>query len=168
MLARHDRSEDSMRGMPRLRVATEGDVPVLAALFRAAVLTCGPSAYAPEQVAAWAATADGSRFKAFILGPRTLVLDDETGPVGFAGWRPDGHVASLYVRPDRMRHGLGRRLLAAVVSEARAAGLRRLHTEASAFSRPVFEQAGFILVGTEVVERGGVAFERPILALDLI
>lgn len=159
--------ERTLRAKPRLRTATAADVPALAALYRDAARACGPSAYTPAQVAAWASTADLPRFRAFVLGPETLVLEDDTGLVGFAGWRPDGHVASLYVRPDRMRQGHGQRLLAEVIARARRARLHRLHTEASAFSRPVFERAGFVLVGTEVVERGGVTFQRPCLALDL-
>ncbi|MEL7363956.1 MAG: GNAT family N-acetyltransferase [Bacteroidota bacterium] len=149
------------------RRATPADLPALAALYRDAVHTLGPLAYTPAQVAAWAATADEPRFEAFVLGPETLIVEDETGPIGFAGWRPDGHVASLYVRPDRTRQGLGLRLLTAVIESAQAAGVTRLHSEASVFSRPVFERAGFLVTGTEDIERRGATFTRYLVALDL-
>lgn len=139
----------------------------MAALYRDAVRALGPLAYTPAQVEAWVATADEPRFEAFILGPETLLAEDETGLIGFAGWRPDGHVASLYVRPDQTRQGLGSQLLAAVIERAQAAGVVRLFSEASVFSLAVFERAGFRLTGTEVVERRGASFTRYLVALDL-
>jgi len=144
-----------------LRAGTEADAPALAALFAAAVRAAGPAHYTPEQVDAWAAAADDPRaFHARLLRHETLVAEDDTGPIGFAGLAPDGHVTALYVRPDRMRRGVGRALLGAVLARAAARGIGRLYAEASAFSLPLFERAGFTVERVEVVERGGVRFER--------
>ncbi|MEL6704850.1 MAG: hypothetical protein AAFP15_11265, partial [Bacteroidota bacterium] len=57
------------------RHATAADLPALATLYRDAVLAAGPLAYAPAQVAAWAAFADEPAFEAFLLGPETLVAE---------------------------------------------------------------------------------------------
>ncbi len=43
---------------------------------------------------------------------------------------------------------------------ARAEGIECLHAEASVLSRPLFEAVGFVVTGTEIVERQGVAIER--------
>jgi len=135
-----------------------GDAPALAALFAAAVRGAGPQHYTPEQVEAWAAAAATPGFP---LATRnvTLVAEDPSGVVGFAALRPDG-VDALYVHPDRMREGIGTMLLRCLLAEAEARGIDRLWTEASAFSRPVFERHGFAVAEVETVVRRGVRFER--------
>lgn len=150
----------------RLREATAADVPALAALYAEAVRSVGPAHYAAAQVEAWAAFADEAGFRAFVLDPLTLVADDESGITGFAGLAADGHVTALYVRRDRMRCGLGSALLRAVIERAEEEGIGRLYTEASVFSRPVFERHGFRLDAVEVVERRGATFERYRMVCD--
>lgn len=150
----------SIRFSMRIRKAFEADVPTLAALYADAVRSAGPGHYTPEQVEAWAAFADEAAFRPFVSRPLTLVAEDDTGPVGFAGLKPDGHVTALYVRPDRMRQGVGAALLGAILDEAARQGVDRLYTEASAFSRSLFERFGFVLDSVERVERRGAWFER--------
>ena len=53
------------------------------------------------------------------------------------------------------------------MDRARAQGIRRLRTEASVFSRPVFERMGFSLDEVEVVERRGAIFQRYRMSLTL-
>ena len=149
---------------PALRDARPDDVPALRRLYDAAVRALGPARYAPDAVASWAAFSDDDRFPAFILDAHTLVAEDATGPVGFAGVDDDGLVASLYVRPDRARQGIGALLLGAVLERAAARGVRRFETRASALARPLFERFGFTVVAPEVVERGGARVERYIMA----
>lgn len=155
-----------------IREAVPADVPDLAALYAAAVRTVGPAHYDAGQVEAWAAFADEPRFRRFVLDPYTFVSEDtcagdESGITGFAGLADDGHVTALYVRADRMRQGIGSALLRAVVERAEERGVARLYTEASAFSRPVFERHGFRLDAVEVVERRGATFERYRMVRDL-
>lgn len=52
----------------------------------------------------------------------------------------------LYVHPDFARRGAASTLLRQVVQAARAAGIRRLYTEASITARAVFEEAGFRVI----------------------
>jgi putative acetyltransferase len=151
----------------RIREATAADVPALAALYADAVHSAGPAHYDTTQVEAWAAFADEERFRRFVLDPLTLVVEDESGITGFAGLAADGHVTALYVRSDRMRRGIGSALMRAVIERAEAQGIVRLYTEASAFSRAVFERFGFRLDEVEVVERRGATFERYRMSRDL-
>ncbi|MEP0549101.1 MAG: GNAT family N-acetyltransferase [Rhodothermales bacterium] len=150
-----------------IRAATAADVPDLAALYAAAVRIVGPAHYDAAQVEAWAAFAEEPRFRSFVLDPHTVVAEDASGITGFAGLADDGHVTALYVRPDRMRQGIGSALLCAVVERAGARGIARLYTEASAFSRPVFARHAFRLDAVEVVERRGATFERYRMVCDL-
>lgn len=145
------------------RLATADDLPALAELYSTTVRILGPALYTADQVRVWSASpADVERFRGFILNAHTLVamVEDSPEPVGFAGLEPDGRVASLYVHANYCRRGIGSALLAALLEKAEADGLTRLRTEASKFSRPVFERFGFTL---DEVERGmhhGVPFMR--------
>ena len=80
---------------PTLRDALPDGVPALRRLYDAAVRALGPARYAPDAVASWAAFSHDDRFRAFILDAHTLVAEDATGPVGFAGVDDEGLVASL-------------------------------------------------------------------------
>ncbi len=143
-----------------IRRADSRDLPQLSQLYRDSVEAIGPTAYSPQQVTAWSAFAQADNFALFIATATTFVAEDASGIVGFCGIEADGHVASIYVRPDSMRLGIGSRLLSHVLLHANDLGLRRLHVEASHFSRPLFLRHGFVDSGTEVVERNGVSFER--------
>jgi putative acetyltransferase len=149
---------------PALRVATAADVPALAALYRGTALALGPQVYTPAQVAAWArSTDDAERFARYILDATTWIADDEAGPAGFCGVAMHdavGEVHSLYVRAVLTRRGLGSRLLAHALAQARATGVRRFGAWATPFSKPVFERAGFRLERTVAEPYQGVVFER--------
>jgi putative acetyltransferase len=144
-----------------IREATAADLPRLAALYAASVRALGPSVYSAEQVDAWAQFAeDLETFGRFVFGVRTILIEDASGIVGFCGVDKGGHVASLYVRADRTREGIGTKLLQMALERAAASGIREFHAEASALSLPVFRRFGFVVCGTEKAVRGGVVFER--------
>ncbi len=143
------------------RIATEGDVVPLAELYADSVSTAGPQFYTPAQVDSWASSvANIDRFREFILKPTTYVATDESGPIGFCGIEQDGHVASVYLRGDRQREGIGTRLIKVVLDHAAQSQIERLYAEASEFSLPLFLKMGFLSVGTETVEHNGSTFVR--------
>jgi putative acetyltransferase len=153
----------AMSSRLRFRLATEHDLPALARLYAQSVIKVGPQRYDHAQVAAWSAFASqADRFADFVLRPVTFIAED-CGVVGFAGIEPDGHVASLYVDGDRTRQGVGSALLRVLLDHAMHAGIASLHTEASQFSRPLFERFGFHVERTEVVEYSGVWFTRYVM-----
>ena len=144
-----------------LRIADELDVPELANLFRQTVLTHATQHYTPAQVEAWAASAtDLEQFRQFILNATTYVLEDDTGILGFAGIKADGHVASTYVRQDCLHQGVGSMLMQTLLDHAREHHIERLYTEASEFSFGLFKKFGFHWYDTERVMRQGVEFKR--------
>jgi len=77
-----------------------------------------------------------------------------------AGVDTAGHVASLYVRADRARQGIGRTLLDVALDRARALGVHAFHAEASELTLPVFQQFGLVVRGIEQGACGGAEFER--------
>jgi putative acetyltransferase len=132
-----------------IREAVEADVPLLAELYAGSVKMLAPGAYTPEQVAAWAGFAeDTEAFRRWALEARTLVMEDDSGILAFCGVEATGHVASLYVRADRARRGIGTQLLQIALDPAGASGL------------PVFKRLGFAVVGIEKGACGGAMFER--------
>jgi len=148
----------------RIRRAQSSDVPALANLYRQSVLATAPQAYTPEQTTAWAAFAtDFAPFQRFILGVTTYVAiaaNEAQDIVGFAGIGATGHVASVYVHPDRARQGIGSLLMQRLLTHAHTHRLPRLYAEASEFSLGLFQKFGFRLYDTEVVVRQGVPFTR--------
>lgn len=147
-----------------VRSATGLDVWALADLYREAALRAGPEYYSPRQVRAWAAFADETdAFRDFILKATTIVAEEMGRIVGFGGLEPSGHIASLYVHPDRFRHGVGSALLTALIDMAVAREIPRLFAETNLMSRPLFERFGFDVVGVETVARADATFERYIV-----
>jgi ribosomal protein S18 acetylase RimI-like enzyme len=62
----------------------------------------------------------------------------------------EAHLVSMWVAPERRRHGLGRRLIEAVLSWARdqrAEGVRLWVTETNNDARRLYRSAGFIETG---------------------
>ncbi len=151
-----------------IRDAGLGDVSSFATIFLEAIDGCAGEAFTPGQVEAWSASAaDARAFGHRMLLARAFLAEMAGNAVGFATLEADGRVGMLYVRGDVQRRGVGVRLLAAVVEAARAAGLSRLHAEASDFSRGTFERAGFRVTGLEQIERHGEIFTRHLVSLDL-
>lgn len=151
----------------KLRRVEEGDLEALARLYRESVRAEAPGHYGEAQIEVWASFPEREEdFRAFVLDPHTLVAEDESGIVGFGGLYEDGHLASLYVRSDRTRHGVGTALLSALLEQGELEGIETFRTEASEMSRGLFERFGFVLDSVEVVERGGEAIPRYRMVLD--
>lgn len=105
-----------------------------------------------ERAAAWIEANESHRL--------AWLAEDGGQPVGFvtaivvermptpgspdSGW---GYVHHLFVVPERRSSGVGARLLAAVVAEARARGWEQLLLRPRPRSRPFYERAGFIAGG---------------------
>lgn len=74
-------------------------------------------------------------------------------PAGFVIARlaaDEGEIITIAAHPDHRRHGIGRRLLAAVIDKLRAQGAAALFLEVAAGNHPArafYEQAGFRQTG---------------------
>jgi len=152
----------------RYRLATAGDLPALAALYRETALELGPQVYTPAQAQAWArSTDDGAGFARYILDADTWIAGE--GIDGFCGvglHGPTAEVHSLYVRAALTRRGIGGALLAHAMGQARDRGAMRFEAWATPFSRPVFERAGFMLERVVAEPYQGVMFDRYRMATE--
>lgn len=152
----------------RIRRGGVADHAGMADLMEASIRSLGPAHYAPDQVEVWAAAArDEVRFARLVHGAETWVAEEPGGLMGFSALQPGGYLSCLYVHPACGRRGIGSTLLTALLDHARNQGIDRVRTEASTFSRGVFEKAGFRVDTLETVERNGVTVQRARMSLPL-
>ncbi|MBM3983402.1 MAG: GNAT family N-acetyltransferase [Planctomycetes bacterium] len=145
--------------MVTLRPYRPDDGPALLALFRDTIRRVNSRDYSPVQIAAWASDdIDTAGWCGRFAGRFVPVAEDDDRTVGFAELEPNGHIDRVYVSADHQGRGIGRALLAALVAEARRAGIARLFTEASITARPFFETNGFAVLAPQVVTCRGVEF----------
>jgi RimJ/RimL family protein N-acetyltransferase len=157
-----------------IRVATDADEAALVALDRATWSTVATPAPSPP---AGRGFFDGGG------GPPDVLVAVVDGAVaGYATIGPSAptpandHVLMLHglaVDPAHQGRGLGRRLVAAAVEEARARGARRLRLRVlghNAAARRVYEACGFVVEGVlrEEFLLDGRYVDDVLMAVDLV
>lgn len=136
------------------------DTPSVVKVYRDAVRRIGPTAYSPEQIAAWSRyPTDEEDFGQRLTEGYTLVMEENGIIYAFGQLHPRNSFAFLYTMGDTHKKGLGSQLYNALEDHAFADGVIDMHTEVSRIARPFFEKRGFTL--DEVVRNihFGVEFE---------
>jgi L-amino acid N-acyltransferase YncA len=153
--------------MPTIRHSTDGDIPQITAIYGHHVLH-GTGTFETTPPSEQDMTT--RREDVLAKGLPYLVLEDETGIVGFAycNWfkpRPAYRYSaedSIYLAPQAAGRGLGRQLLEALMTNAEKAGVRKLIAvigdSANHGSIGVHKACGFNHVG--VLAHCGWKFER--------
>ncbi|MDB5799978.1 MAG: family N-acetyltransferase [Rhodocyclales bacterium] len=137
------------------------DVAEIAQLFRDAIRVTAAGAYSPEQLAAWAGSADDEdAFAAALNAGWVRVAVDDVGIVGFAQINMPGHIAMLYTAPRVARRGVATLLLDDMLVLGEAMGATKITVDASIVGRPLFAHFGFVEECEELVERHGISFKR--------
>lgn len=88
---------------------------------------------------------------------RLTVAETEGRVVGVAtleGEPPEGELGSLFVDPDSIGKGVGRRLLHHMLDMARGIGVRTVVLDADPHAEPFYEAMGFVRVG--IVPSGSI------------
>lgn len=136
-----------------IRPARDEDLPAVAELRRQWTLESrGEVRAAAEDFAArfttWArANAATHRCAVAVVAGRVVgmawlaIVPRVPHPVAFD--RASGDVQSVYVRPDRRGEGLGRRLVDALLDQARALGLERVTAHSSERAVTAYARSGF-------------------------
>ena len=134
------------------------DENLLREIYADAIESQGPQLYSDLQVKSWAALAwlPGVLDQTLKQGSGWISGEDDA----FAMRYPQDRLALLYCRGRAARQGHGKALLERLEADAIADGVRSLRTEASQFSRPLFERYGWSLVAPETITIAGVPFER--------
>jgi GNAT superfamily N-acetyltransferase len=158
--------DDPMTGhAPTLRVATLADAPRIDALMKASTAAIFPAYYDATQTAS--AVCCVARVDPDLLVDGTyLVIDDDGEIVACGGWSRRGrpymgsadapgddryldpatdaaHVRAMFVRADRTRRGLGRRILERSEEAARSMGFKRMDLVATLPGIPLYRAFGY-------------------------
>jgi putative acetyltransferase len=130
---------------PALRPMLPVDVPVLAAIFVAAIQELTGDDYNEAQQTAWAAAADDEEtFGKRLAGELTLIATLQNSPVGFASLRGKDHIDMLYVHPSVAGNGVAAMLCDALEKLAGARGAQGLTVEASDNAQGFFARRGYV------------------------
>jgi predicted N-acetyltransferase YhbS len=150
-----------MTGPALVRTAEPGDLDVLQGVFRrASLVNAGDreALLAHPDVLEWSGEA--------IAEGRVRVATEDGTVVGFATTVPvEGglELDDLFVEPDRMRRGVGRRLVEDVVDRARADGVETVWVTANPHAMAFYAAVGFRVDGTAQTRFG----PAPRLRLDV-
>ena len=102
---------------PALRPLLPADVPVLAAIFVAAIQELTGDDYSEAQQEAWAAKAeDEVAFGERLSGQLTLIATLNNAPVGFASLKGADHIDMLFVHPSVAGQGVASMLAAKIAA----------------------------------------------------
>lgn len=138
--------------MISLQGAREQDWEVVRAL-RLAALQEAPEAFCSTHEQEAAASED--EWRSWTRAPACIVAFDEGAAVGMVAARSPGppqpwSLVALWVAPTHRKQQVGRRLVEALVVNARASGVRRVVlgvVETNVKARRLYEECGFVTTG---------------------
>lgn len=126
-----------------IRRATPADAEQITRVHVASIRTLCAKDYTLEQIDAWAGWKSPDQYRdAMAAGEVFFVAEVAGRVVGFAVLHGD-EVKAVYLHPDHVGHGIGRRLLDAVEAEARAAGVAELHLTSTLTSVGFYASRGY-------------------------
>jgi GNAT superfamily N-acetyltransferase len=131
-----------------IRPVTAADLDRLADLQEASILRLGTPVYGAAKARAWARM--GHQFKHVLIGAGAFFTAERGGQsLGVGGWSPDSLEPELawlryvFVDPDHVREGIGRRLVERAERSAIAAGRRRFDVWSSFNAEPFYAALGY-------------------------
>ena len=130
---------------PALRPYLAADIPVLAAIFVAAIEELTGEDYNEAQQEAWASAADDEvQFGKRLASELTLIATLQNSPVGFASLKGADHIDMLYVHPSAAGQGVASMLCDALEKLAGARGANSLTVDASDNAQVFFAKRGYV------------------------
>jgi putative acetyltransferase len=136
---------DRSQSKAALRPLLPADIPVLAAIFAAAVQELTGDDYSEAQQEAWAAVADDeAELGRRLASELTLIATLQGAPVGFASLKDNKEVDMLYVHPSVAGHGVATLLCDALEKLAGGRGAKSLAVDASDTAVDFFRKRGYV------------------------
>jgi putative acetyltransferase len=155
-----------------LRPYLPADAPLLAEIFRAAVMDLTGDDYSEAQQEAWASAADDAAgFTKKLAGGLTLIATMAGSAVGFASLTGGDTIDMLYVHPAAVGQGVGAMLADALEKLAGSRGAGKLKVDASDSARGFFEKRGYIAQQRNTVSLAGewlanTTLQKPLAAAE--
>jgi putative acetyltransferase len=141
---------------PALRPFLAADVPILAAIFIAAIEELTADDYSEAQREAWASAADDEeQFGKRLASELTLIATLQNSPVGFASLKGTDHIDMLYVHPSAAGQGVASMLSDALEKLAGGRGAKSLTVDASDNAEGFFTKRGYIAMQRNTVTVNG-------------
>jgi putative acetyltransferase len=130
---------------PALRPFLAADVPILAAIFIAAIEELTVDDYSEAQREAWASGADDEeQFGERLASELTLIATLQNSPVGFASLKGADDIDMLYVHPGAAGQGVASMLCDALEKLAGGRGAKNLKVDASDNAEGFFAKRGYV------------------------
>ena len=130
---------------PALRPFLAADIPILAAIFLAAIEELTADDYSEAQRQAWSGAADDEeQFAKRLASGLTLVATLQNSPVGFASLKGADHIDTLYVHPSVTGQGVASMLCDALEKLAGGRGAKSLTVDASDNAEGFFAKRGYV------------------------
>ncbi|WP_045372016.1 GNAT family N-acetyltransferase [Vibrio campbellii] len=139
-----------------VREYRESDASELWDIFYNTVRKINICDYSEAQVNAWAPddfSVDVWQKKMNSISP--FVAEIEGQIVGYADLQADGLIDHFFCHYDHQGQGIGRRLMAHLLSVGRSQGIVRFYSKVSITARPFYERFGFNVVCEQTVEIRG-------------
>lgn len=131
-----------MTPLADIRRATDADAEAITPVHVASIRTLCANDYTQQRIDAWAGWKSPDKYrKAMAAGELFFVAEVDGRVVGFSVLFGD-EVKAVYLHPDRVGQGLGRKLLEAVEAEARSAGVTELKLTSTLTAVPFYEACG--------------------------
>ena len=138
-----DVSDASSNSPVVIRRATQEDAEQITPVHVVSIRTLCAKDYAQEQIDAWAGWKSPEKYRAAMdAGEVFFVAEVEGRVVGFSVLFGD-EVNAVYLHPDHVGRGIGRRLLEAVEAEARSHGVAELKLTSTLTSVRFYEACGY-------------------------
>ena len=132
----------------QIRPARREDLPTVAELHRASILTLCAGRYSKSELSEWAGALQADGY-AQLLASREFLVAEEAGSILGFGVLDLGKslINATYVSPAAVRRGTGRRLVEAMEQIAVANGLLVLHLSSTLNAVPFYERLGYVQKG---------------------
>ena len=128
---------------PIIRRGTPADAEQITPVHVASIRTLCAKDYTPQQIDAWAGWKTPDKYGAAMAAGEVFFVAEIDGcVVGFSVLHGD-EVKAVYLHPDHVGRGIGRRLLSAVETEARGNGIDELHLTSTLTSVGFYESCGY-------------------------
>ncbi len=136
-----------------LRTATPGDINALKELYYGTITSINIKDYNPEQIKAWAATAERTESLLRKINEQYFYIAETADKTitGFASLETSGYLDMMYVHKGFQGQGIATQLLKKIIETATTLGIQTIESEVSITAKPFFEKHHFIAVQQQVV-----------------